>query len=338
MYDNSKWSYYLRLRELSQTRLALGSDIKIAIITDMSHADAERLFGMLWKQVYLFEKRFSRFLSKSELSIFNRTAGTKTQISSDFRDLLLSARRQGVETGGLYNPFITPALQRAGYIKSAMPGYEQDGQSDYTDRKVVGIERLIIGDDWATIPYGTAIDIGGCGKGYLADQLGQTLNRQSLSGYWMSLGGDVVTKGCDENGNNMTLNVQNANDLSGVSDWIVNCPIEYSSTATSGTFRRKGQNIPKSWHHIIDPNTLEPAITDIRLATICADTALQADVLASCAVILGSKKAPEFLEKHGVQSALLQCIDRDGVPFEKVFGDIIYKDNKDKTMDVLNDV
>lgn len=313
----------MRLRELSQTKLALGSDIKIAIISDMSQTDAEHLFGVLWKKVYSFEKQFSRFLGKSELSIFNRSAGTKTKISPEFRELLINVRRQGVETGGLYNPFITPALQRAGYLKSAMLGYEQDAQSDYTDRKVVGVERLVIGDDWATIPYGTAIDIGGCGKGYLADQLGQILNEQSLTGYWMSLGGDVVTMGNDENDNNMTLNIQNADDLGGVSDWIVHCPIKYSSTATSGTFRRKGQNIPKSWHHIINPNTLEPAITDIRLATICAGTALQADVLASCAVILGSKKAPEFLKKHGVKSALLQCIDKDGVLFEQVFGDMI---------------
>jgi thiamine biosynthesis lipoprotein len=151
------------------------------------------------------------------------------------------------------------------------------------------------------------------------------LDKPNISGYWLSLGGDVATSGRDENGKNMSLNIQNAENLGEKTDWVVDCPTEYFATATSGTFRRKNQYYDKPWHHIINPQTLEPAVTDIRLATVCAEDAIKADVLASCAVILGSGQASAFLKKHGVKSALLQCFDDKGVAFEKKFGENIRK-------------
>lgn len=310
----------MRLRELSQTKLALGGNVTIAIITEVSIEEAGKIFEDLWRQVFTFERQYSRFIPKSELTLFNRLQGVRTNISPEFKDLLTHTKNLSIETDGLFNPFILPLLQRAGYMKSVVPGFENNAKIDFSGGRLVGVDKLEIGDDWATIPYGTAIDMGGIGKGYLADQLRKTLDELPIQGYWMSLGGDVATSGKDANGNNLSLNIQSAKNLDEKSIWIVDCPIKYSAAATSGTFRRKNQFSNKTWHHIINPLTLEPAVTDIRLATVCADTATRADVLASCAVILGSKKAPNFLKKHGIKSALLQCVDDKGVAFEIKLG------------------
>jgi len=310
----------MHIRAMSQTKLALGGKISLGIVTELSVKEVENLYTELWRHVYNFEKQFSRFLPMSELSIFNRSAGLKTPVSSEFRALLTTAKSLGTKTGGLYNPFILPALQRAGYIASAMVSYENDPQEDYSTKQVVGINQLTVGDYWASIPHGTVLDMGGCGKGYLADQLGRVLQESSVRGYWLSLGGDVATMGYDENGASLTINIQNASQLDSVLNQIITCPAEPAAVATSGTFKRKEQGVGEGWHHIIDPTTLKPAITDIRLATVCAETAVEADVLASCAIILGSRKATGFLKKRGVVAALLQCIDKQGQSFERQFG------------------
>jgi len=229
----------------------------------------------------------------------------------------------GIKTKGVYNPFILPALQRAGYIRSALPGYENNPQDNYQNRSVVNVEQLEIGDYWATIPYGTAIDLGGCGKGYLADQLAEEIMNYSIYGYWLSLDGDIATYGYDENGNNLTLSIQSANNINDVSDWMIRCPSKQSGVATSGVFSRKNQKESKEWHHIIDPITLKPARTDIRLATVCANNVIDADVLASCAIIFGSDKAERFLSHCGAKAWLLQCVDDKGVSFEKKYGSFI---------------
>lgn len=315
----------MRLKEESQTKQALGGDVTIGIVTSMKTKDIEKLFNDIWKQTYVFERQFSRFIPDSELSRFNKISGARHPISSEFSDILSRAKQLSKQTDGLYNPFILPALQRAGYVKSASPGYEKDMQVDYSDLRVETIDKLKIGKNWAQIPYGTALDLGGCGKGYLADKLGQFLETQAVSGFWLFLGGDVLVKGTDAEDNPITIAIQDSADINKTSDWIVQCPTSTSAVATSGTYLRRNQFSDKKWHHIIDPTTLEPAKTDIRLATVCADNATDADVLASCAVILGSKRAPKFLKKHGVTSALLQCEGGDGGSFEVQFGESIVK-------------
>ena len=317
----------MRLVQYSQTKIALGGDITLTIVSGNSATELNKLFTVLWHYIYVFERSFSRFVPISELSLFNRSAGLQTSITSEFKQLLMAAKDIGNQTGGLYNPFILPALQRAGYKKSAVPGYEMDAVDDYSHRRVEPVDQLKIGDTWASVPPNTAIDMGGCGKGYLADKLGQLLVGSGFTNYRLSLGGDIVTLGSDENGQNWKINIQDANNLRGQVDWVIRCPTEHFAIATSGTFRRQGQTIDRAWHHIIDPITLQPAKTDIRLATVCADTALVADVLASCAVIIGSQDGMVFLKKQRARATLLQGQDETGV-LKKHFGRYIIKESK----------
>ncbi|MEP7204579.1 MAG: FAD:protein FMN transferase [Candidatus Saccharibacteria bacterium] len=315
----------MRLARFAQIKTALGSEVGLSFVADSSQSEADRLFTELWRVIFGFERRFSRFLPASEVTLFNRSAGSKFGISDEFKALLVSSQEMSLLTGGLHNPLILPALQKAGYVQSAAPGYERDAVDNYSYRHVTSADALTVGDDWAMIPRDSAIDMGGCGKGFLADLLRDVLVKAGVAGYWLSFGGDIATGGTDEYGRNLSLHIQAANDLGGVLDWAVHCPTTPFAVATSGTFRRQNQIVGAGWHHIIDPVTFEPARTDVKLATVCADNTLLADVLASCAVILGSKLAPAFLKSHGALAMLLQCHDDSG-SFDTHFGPSIAKE------------
>ncbi len=286
-----------------QEQVALGSKTGLSLVSDATAARIDVLYDELWREIFLFERRFSRFLPGSELSVFNRGAGTKRFISSEFRDILVAAREVARQTAGLYNPFILPALQASGYTHSRVPGHAQDAVDDHSHRSVVEIDRLEIGDDWARIPYNTALDLGGCGKGYLADKLRDKLPN-TVAGYWLSFGGDIAVGGSNEDKQPWTVNIESAEDSSkniGAITASSTCGV-----ATSGTIVHHGKKAGKPWHHIIDPRTLGPTETDVLLATVCDESVLRADVLASCAVILGSKQGIKFLKEHGVVAAVLQ--------------------------------
>jgi thiamine biosynthesis lipoprotein len=295
----------MHLTEHVETKMALGSDVSIAVVSD-NEARSQLALTNTWRSIFAFERQFSRFIPQSELSTFNATAGRRTTISEAFRKQLIAAKTIGQRTGGLYNPFILPALQRSGYLKSAAPGYEHDTVDDYSGRGVADLSELQIGEGWAQIPFNTAIDLGGCGKGYLADQLRSELIPYNLAGYVLTFGGDIATYGVNQAAAPWTIFIQDAQNLASTLETMILCPQTGFGVATSGTFRRTGHT-GNSWHHIIDPSTLKPALTDIRLATVCAETTLEADVLASCAVILGSTKAPDFLRSQGIKQLLLQC-------------------------------
>lgn len=315
MHDDTKRGNYM-LKQHFQTKRVVGSDVTLMIVSDMPDAVAEQLLEILWGIAFRFERQFSRFIPESELSLFNRTGGRRRHISPAFRELLLAAKSMTEVTGGLYNPFILPALQRAGYTKSFMPGHENDVQDDYSNRLVVSVDNFEVGDEWAKIPYGTSIDMGGCGKGYLADQLAACLPDEVV-GFWFSLGGDIVAGGHDENRKPWTVRIADSSTLDNLSPFIFQ-PINFDTfaVATSDTNVRRGTSTDtKDWHHIIDPRTERPSMSDVRVASVYCDKGIDADVLASCAVILGSEKAVPFLKSRNVRAALLQTYDGKNVKF-----------------------
>ena len=292
-----------------QSRIALGGKIDLVLVSGASKTEVEEIFRRLWLTIFEFEKRFSRFIPASELSQFNRAAGLKQPISPEFKAVLTAACQMSALSGGLYNPFVLPALQRAGYVKSMVAAHSDDEVDDFSNRSVVPPEQLEVADTWARIPYGTAIDIGGCGKGYAGDLLADLADTfPTINGYWFSLGGDVVTGGLDEEDRPWTVGIESVSSKSHAlpGQAVLPGPERYA-VATSSVMHRKGTKNGKSWHHIIDPRTGRPALSDMAAASICSRTALAADVLASCAVILGTAYAEDDLSDKGAEGGLLQA-------------------------------
>ena len=299
------------LKTYQDTQVALGCEVHLTIVSDASQVVSDKYFYKLWMTIFNFEKRCSRFLPASELTQFNKAAGARQPITQEFRDVLLAAKRMADESEGLYNPFILPALQRTGYIKSMVAKYSNDYSDDFSDRAVVPADRLLIGDTWANIPYGTAIDLGGCGKGYIGDRLADIASTfPEINGYWFSLGGDVVTGGLDEHEKPWQVQVESAwGDESQSAGTIILPNPERYAVATSTPIRR-APKIGKEYTHIIDPRTNKPVESNVILSTVCARSALVADVMASSLVITGKAGVKEYLDsKHDVVSALLQTDD-----------------------------
>lgn len=297
------------IRRYHQTKLALGSDCTLTIACDQDDDRANRILSELWLRIYRFERQFSRFLPGSELTQFNNKAGMRVAITPDFHDILRAAQHMASETGGLYNPFVLPALQRAGYLGSSVEKYRLDDTPDYTSRSVATPDMLELSSDSARIPFGTALDLGGIGKGYLADLLATDAAGFQLTGYWFSLGGDVTGAGYDEAGNAWEIRIQKAKSPTHTLDHAIKGDPNGFAIATSGTIRHTGTQGKKTWHHIIDPRTGKPATTDILLATIEHQNTAEADVLASCAVMVGTAGVDELLTNHQVLKGHIQSHD-----------------------------
>ena len=105
------------MERLQERRRALGSDA-ILTVTGDDTASIQMQFALLWRQVDVFESRFSRFIGTSELVHFNQAAGTSFPCSPEFIDILKAAKRWSQATGGVFNPFVLPVLEAAGYDHS----------------------------------------------------------------------------------------------------------------------------------------------------------------------------------------------------------------------------
>lgn len=284
---------------------ALGSEVILTVLT-RNESDARQTLEIIWANIVAFEKRFSRFIVDSELSTFNASAGLETKISPDFRKLLLIAKKYSLKTDGLYNPFILPSLNRAGYIGSWPNTSDYNQVLNYSIRQVFNIDKLIVKKSSAIIPANGALDFGGIGKGYLLDQLAQYLDKSDINNYWLSLGGDIICSGHNLENINWRIGIADAQDDEVVIDTIDNKGAKMA-LATSGTTIRKGLG----WHHIIDPRSGLSADTDIITATVTAKSGVEADVYAKCLLILGSLNAPDFASKKKLY-AIVQTLAYSG--------------------------
>lgn len=304
------------MQRIQQTKHALGSTAYLTIVLE-DNASPTEVFSSSWQEIDGFERQFSRFLTDSELSKFNLQAGSRQTVSQAFLRLLTSAKKMGELTDGLYNPLILPSLQRAGY-KGSWPRPEiAVAKLDFEARNNAQWSEIEMGDNWAFIPENTALDFGGIGKGYLLDQLARNLKKMGVDNYWLSLGGDILCAGYDVNGDPWRVAIQHAK-IEGRSVAAVKNAGKKLAVATSGITKRQGFSENGAWHHIIDPRSGKPAVTDLLTSSVCTDKATLADVAAKCLVIVGSHAAGQTMRKIGVTNAVLQLTHNAEISVEKV--------------------
>jgi thiamine biosynthesis lipoprotein len=231
---------------------------------------------------YAFERQLTRFDPASELSRFNNAAGRRTAVSPLLEELLRVAMDAYVLSDGLVNAACLSALVAAGYDRTIADVQRRvPAQRNRAFAALPALpDALHIGTGWARLAPGCAVDLGGVGKGWLADRLCERFDNAVVS-----LGGDLRVRGEGPDGTGWSVAL--------CDDSVVSA--RDAGVATSGTLGRRWAG----GHHLIDPRTGSPSTTDITTISVVAGTAVRAEVLAKTACLLGSTHAPAWLASHG---------------------------------------
>jgi thiamine biosynthesis lipoprotein len=244
-------------------------------------------------EVYAFEARLTRFQPESELSRFNAAAGTRVTVSPLLEELLRTTLDAYALTDRLVNAAVLPALLAAGYDRSIEQVQRRNHHTAASPAAPVPAPPLAdvldVGRGWARVAAGCAVDLGGVGKGWLADRLAERLDNAAVN-----LGGDVAAIGDGRDGGGWSVGLCDG--------WAVS--LRRGGVATSGTTARRWA----TGHHLIDPRTGTPADTDVAEASVVAADAATAEALSKAAVLLGSKAAPPWLASRGAQHWTLRSL------------------------------
>ncbi len=275
------------------------------------------------------ESRFSRFLEDSELSQLNRAAGTWFQASSDLFLVVSQAQQFFHQTRGLFDPSILPDLQRAGYDRSmdlirergTAPLFESlmDGKRpSFGEVELDELEQRIL------LPPGITLDLGGIAKGWLAEHAA-TLLSASASACAVNAGGDMYLVGLPEGQEHWSVALEDPLDPDSV---LTTLMVDPGALATSAVTKRTWKQGAVQRHHLIDPRTGEPAVTEWLSVTVIAPHAGEAEVYAKALLIAGPAQAEEIVATSQFQIAYL-AVDRDN----KIWGpekslEYIYVDGK----------
>ncbi len=285
----------------SQKAAAMGTEVELQISCS-SNKEAADVFNELWQKIAMFEARFSRFLPDSELTYVNKNAGKKTKITPQFRRWLSTLVFLGNLSDDLFNPFCLPDIQKNGYTASIKDNFKSGSKDlNYCNRITSDMSDMKIGEDWLLIPLNSALDSGGNGKGYIADQLSKFLG-DNYTKFALSMGGDII---CKSSSSPWHIPISNGHDKTDIRHHFTSNDIEYG-IATSTPVRR---SLLSEVRHIIDPRNGRTVKNNVKAVTIVAQNAVVADVLASCTIIGGKDYLIKLLSDNAIKAGLIQFDD-----------------------------
>lgn len=267
---------------------ALGSDVRLLGGSPRALAQAER-----W--ILAAQARLSRFEAASELAALNADPTERVAASPPLRRAVSAALWAARATGGLVDPTLLDALQRAGYDRSieaidrcslmaalALAPARRPARPHPAARW-----RQVRVDDRAAVidrPPGTRLDLGGSGKGWIVDRV---IERYGIG--VVDCGGDLrVTR---------PTTVLVEHPLSGCH--VAELAVDRQAVATSGLDRRVWLTASGPAHHLLDPASGRPAWTGLAGVTALAPTALQAETRAKAALLSGPRGARRWLARYG---------------------------------------
>lgn len=146
----------------------------------------------------------------------------------------------------------------------------------------------------------TALDVGALAKGYAVEQVAAAAPDHFL----ISVGGNVCATGPKPDGTPWTVAVENPDG----GDFLKLLYAEDRSVVTSGNYQRYFELDGVRYHHIIDPDTLEPAAY-WRSVTVVAESSAAADCLSTALFTLPQAEGQRLLDQWGAEAL---WIGRDG--------------------------
>jgi thiamine biosynthesis lipoprotein len=264
-------------------------------------ARARAALGAAREEVAACERELSRFDPESDLSRLNTAAGDWAPVGPRLLEALRLALRAREETQGRFDPTVLPALVAAGYDRTfdeleERPATRADGW------RAGGLIELDERQGRVRLEPGTAVDLGGVGKGYAADRaLGAMLAlAPSMRGGLVDLGGDIALRGETPEGGPWRIAVA---DPRRPGETLAVLSLEAGGIATSGRdARRFGPS--QSLHHLIDPETGQPALPGPLAVTVVAADAAEAEVHATTLAMASLAEAREHVAARPRLSAL----------------------------------
>src|SRR4051794_37339552 len=167
---------------------AMGSDAHVIVVGGREDlADWARL------RIDDLERRWSRFLPDSEVSLLNARAGLATTVSVETAELVRRAIDAFRLSGGGFDPTLLGAIIPAGYDRS----FEELGPTPAAGASplAVGADEIVVDGTEVRLPAGTGFDPGGIGKGLAADMVAAETMARGAAGVCINLGGDVRVAG-----------------------------------------------------------------------------------------------------------------------------------------------
>lgn len=246
------------LSSVQDKRILLGTTVEIKAV-GQDREELQRKINLAFAGIDRLEKIFDFHNPKSELSRLNKDAAQQSVgVSEDLFFVIKKAVEFSELTDGAFDPTINSPNKEASYKDI---GLNEKKRTIFFSRE------------------GLKIDLGGCAKGYIVDQVAKGLRESGVSSFLINAGGDIIASGRE-----WKIGIQHPQGRNKILRVL---KLRNKAIATSGNYLRK---------HIINPQSKQVAEDNILSSTIISNSCLKSDILATAVFVLGKNKGLRLIE------------------------------------------
>ncbi len=292
------------LKEFEETRVMMGTVVTVKVLSS-DDVEAGHAIDSAFLEVGRVDSLMSRYKEESAVSQLNRTGHTG---NLELVDLLRECKKWGQLTEGAFDVTVTPLFMLWDFRQGEVP----DASDLEQTLELVDYRRISVTDSTASIPAGFEVDLGGVAKGYAVDQAVTRLLSLGLRHALVEAGGDIRTVG-GRVGKPWRIGVRHPRR----EGLLRTLEVWDGAVTTSGDYEKYFIEDGVRYHHILDPSTGQPARGCISV-TILAETAAEADILATGVLVLGPDRGARLVESLEDVGALIVSEGPEGLVAKEV--------------------
>lgn len=282
------------LERYSRTELILDTIFEVTIFVD-EEIEGDPLVREAFDKVRALEKVMSRFVANSDVDKINQQAGMEP-VEVDPRTFYVIEKSLYFSevSQGKFDVTIAPLLSLWGFGT----GEEREppaGEEIEEALSLVDYQEIELDEESMTVflpREGMALDLGGIAKGYIVDEIADFLEGEGVEHGTVNAGGDIRALGTRIDGNPWRIGITHPRDRENV---IAVIPVSQEAIVTSGDYERFITHEGERYHHILDPDTGQPA-GEVMSVTIVAPDCITADSLSTAVFVLGVEEGMALLE------------------------------------------
>ena len=258
------------------------------------------------------DSSLSIYKEYSLISQLNKGANIKTDAM--FNEVYHSAMQVYKETDGNFDCSIYPLVKAWGFYKdNHVDSLIIDSLKFRNILQFVGFDKISLIADSLFLPKGMSLDFNSIAQGYTVDVIAQFLQSKGDSNYLVEVGGELLAKGKNADGNIWRVGVDKPTDsIDSNERFLFIIDLENKALATSGNYRKFYEKDGVKYAHTINPFTAFPAQNRLLSVTVIHDNCMLADAYATAFMVMGIRKSKQFAKLHPEIEVYLVYTSKDG--------------------------
>ena len=242
-----------------------------------------------------FDNSLSTYNPASLVSHFNGYGETETDFYLE--QVYRISKKMYTLTDGSFDPAIYPVIELIGFGQTEQDTViwsEVDSVLQYchfSDIEFDSVGHTLVANN------NNQLEFNAIAQGYSVDVIADFLMSKGIKNYLVEIGGEIRVSGVNSEGFMWRLGIEEPNEMkTGALKQIIN--LTDRALATSGSYRKFKVIDGKRYSHTIDPKSGRPVTHSLLSASVVANTAAEADALATAFMVMGIEKTQEFVNEH----------------------------------------